>query len=327
MATSAALPLIRPMLATLGPLPTGDGWAYELKWDGVRAVAYLERGRLRLLSRNDRDVSASYPELAVLAERSPRRRLVLDGEIVALDPRGVPSFSLLQQRMHVRAPTPALVARVPARLYLFDVVFDGTSTIDRPYTSRRGLLDALRLGDGVVEVPPYWTGQDGRDLPVTAAGLGLEGVIAKRLTSAYEPGRRSRAWIKAPINVTQEVVIAGWRPGEGRRAGMIGSLLLGAYDEVGRLAYIGQVGTGFTAGMLRDLRERLRPLARRGSPFAEPVPRDHARGATWVEPRLVGEVTYRTLTPDGRLRHPSWRGLRPDKEPGQVLRPVPLTST
>jgi bifunctional non-homologous end joining protein LigD len=327
MAKTEPLPMIRPMLATLGPLATGGGWAYELKWDGVRAIAYLDGGRVRLLSRNDRDISASYPELATLAEPVPRRRLILDGEIVALDDRGVPSFSLLQRRMHVRAPTATLLARVPVRLYLFDVLFDRTMTTDRPYTHRRELLDTLPIGDGIVQVPPYWTGRDGRELPAAAARLGLEGVIAKRLTSAYEPGRRSRSWIKTPINLTQEVLIAGWRPGEGRRAGSIGSLVLGAYDEADRLVYIGQVGTGFTADMLRDLQERLRPLVRPDAPFAGPVPRDHARGATWVEPTLVGEVAYRTLTPDGRLRHPSWRGFRPDKEPGEVRRPAPLTAT
>ncbi|WP_239133582.1 non-homologous end-joining DNA ligase [Rugosimonospora africana] len=309
------------MLATLGEVPDPPGWGYEFKWDGVRAVVYLDAGKLRVASRNDRDVTPSYPELRTLLGRFPKRRVVFDGEILALDDRGVPSFSLLQQRMHVQAPSAGLLARVPVRLYLFDVLhLGGRPVLDEPYEWRREQLAELGLDDGVATTPPYWADDAGRDLLRAAADLGLEGVVAKRLDSAYRPGARSRAWIKTPLNTTVEVVIAGWKAGGGRRQGMIGSLLLGAYDRAGTLAFVGHVGTGFTGEMLRDLAGALRPLHRSSSPFAEQVPREHARDAHWVEPRLVGEVAYRTLTPDGRLRHPSWRGLRPDREPGEARR-------
>jgi bifunctional non-homologous end joining protein LigD len=318
---AGSLPVVRPMLATLGPLPQPPGWGYEFKWDGVRAVIYVDAGRVRVVSRNDREVTGSYPELRGLLSRFPRRRLVLDGEIVALDPAGAPSFSLLQQRMHVRTPNPALLARVPVRLYLFDVLHQASqSTVDIPYTRRRELLGDLAIDDGVASTPPWWADEAGGDLMRAAAELGLEGVVAKRLNSPYQPGVRSRFWVKTPLNKTTEVVIGGWAPGEGRRAGMIGSLLLGRYDPEGRLAYAGNVGTGFTHQALTELARQLRPLERDTSPFDPPVPRGQARHAHWVQPRLVGEVAFRTLTPDGHLRHPSWRGLRPDREPGEVRR-------
>ncbi len=309
------------MLATLGEVPAPPGWGYEFKWDGVRAIVYLDAGKLRVASRNDRDVTRSYPELRALVTRFPKRQLVLDGEILALDDRAVPSFSLLQQRMHVQSPSAGLLARVPVRLYLFDVLhLGGRPVVDEPYEWRRGQLAALGLDDEVTTTPPYWADDAGGDLARAAADLGLEGVVAKRLGSPYRPGARSRAWIKTPLNTTVEVVIAGWKAGGGRREGMIGSLLLGMYDAAGNLAFVGHVGTGFTGAMLRDLAAALRPLHRASSPFAGQVPREHARDAHWVEPRLVGEVAYRTLTPDGRLRHPSWRGLRPDREPGEARR-------
>jgi bifunctional non-homologous end joining protein LigD len=319
------------MLATLGALPAAPGWGYELKWDGVRAIVYLDRGSSRLMSRNDRDVAASYPEIGELAEVFGRERLILDGEIVALGPEGAPSFSLLQQRMHVAKPGTSLLSRVPVRLYVFDVLHHGErSLLDLPYAQRRDRLDGLALDRAdVAQVPPSWTGgvggnvggNVGGDVMRTAQEQGLEGVVAKRLDSTYQPGRRSPSWVKTPLNQTQEVVICGWKPGGGRRAGTLGSLLLGAYDASGNLVYLGGVGTGFTGKMLDDLLARLRPLHRAESPFAVPLPRADAREANWVRPSLVGEVEYRTRTPDGRLRHPSWRGLRPDKEPREVTVP------
>lgn len=309
--------LVPPMLAGLGPLPTGPGWGYEFKWDGVRGVAYVHRG-LRLLSRNDRDVTRAYPELGELADLLAGRRAVLDGEIVALDPGGRPSFSALQRRMHVRAPAAALVAATPVRYYLFDLLhLDGRDTTALPYTERRAALEGLGLSGETVETPPYWTGEAGRDLATAAADLGLEGVVAKQLRSPYEPGRRGAAWVKVPLNETVEVIVGGWKPGSGRRSGAIGSLLLGMYDEHDRLHYIGQVGTGFTQAVLRDLAGRLEPLTRPDPPFAE-VPREHARHAVWVDPVLVGDVTFRSWTPDRRLRHPSWKGLRSDRDPAEI---------
>ncbi len=307
------------MLATLGDLPGPPGWGYEFKWDGVRAVITLDRGRLRVASRNDRDVADTYPELRALLDRFGRRQVILDGEIVALDPQGRPSFSLLQQRMHVKAPTPALLDRLPVQLYVFDLLHLGTrSLIGAPYTERRDQLQAVGLDDGTFKTPPWWADYTGKDLMRAAADQGLEGVVAKRLTSPYQPGIRSRHWIKAPLNQTTEVIIAGWKGGEGRRAGMIGSLVLGAYDHAGRLVFTGGVGTGFTEQMLADLAHQLRPLHQASSPFDVPVPREHVRDVHWVDPQLVGEVQYRNRTPDGRLRHPAWRGLRPDRDPTEV---------
>jgi bifunctional non-homologous end joining protein LigD len=317
------LPQVRPMLATPGPMPAGPGWGYELKWDGVRGIVYLDRGQLRLMSRNDRDVVASYPEVRELADVFPHSRLILDGEIVALGRDGAPSFPLLQQRMHVANPSSALLARVPIRLYLFDVVYQtNRSLLQQPYQRRREELDRLGMDRAdVAQVPPYWSGDVGQDVMNAAREQGLEGVIAKRLDSAYQPGRRSPAWVKTPLTQTQEVILCGWKPGAGRRAGTLGSLLLGAYDQNNRLVYLGGVGTGFTSRMLDDLLERLRPLHQDRSPFAEPVPRQDARDAHWVQPRLVADVEFRSWTPDRRLRHPSWRGLRPDREPEEIRVP------
>ncbi|MDZ5444910.1 non-homologous end-joining DNA ligase [Micromonospora sp. 4G57] len=310
--------LVPPMLASSGALPSGPGWAYEFKWDGVRAIAYVDDG-VRLLSRNDRDVTRAYPELDELAQLLPGRRAVLDGEIVALDAKGRPSFSALQHRMHVRAPSAALVSATPVRLYLFDLLhLDGRDLTRLPYAERRTALQELGLSGQSVDTPPHWTGDAGRDLSTAAADLGLEGVVAKQLGSSYEPGRRSPAWVKVPLNDTVEVIVGGYKPGAGRRAGTIGSLLLGMYDERDRLTYIGHVGTGFTQTVLRDLDHRLEPLRRPDPPFASPVPREHARHAVWVDPVLVGDVAFRSWTPDRRLRHPSWKGLRSDREPAEI---------
>jgi bifunctional non-homologous end joining protein LigD len=310
--------LIRPMLATAAPLPTGAGWGFEFKWDGVRAIAYVEDGSVRLFSRNDRDISQSYPELQALGDLVDVP-CVLDGEIVTLDQRGAPSFGHLQERMHVRHPDRALMRRVPVAYYVFDVLrVDEHSFLRTPYSERRACLEELAPdGSPSITVPPAFLDADGRDVVEAARELGLEGVVAKRLDSIYEPGRRSRSWIKVPFMQTQEVVVGGWKQGAGTREGTIGALLLGAYDDTG-LRYIGDVGTGFSSAVLGDLLRRIRPLEQDDSPFVDPVPRDHARGARWLRPELVGEVEFRTWTREGRIRHSSWRGLRPDKSPQDV---------
>jgi bifunctional non-homologous end joining protein LigD len=247
--------------------------------------------------------------------------MLLDGEIVALDDAGRPDFELLQRRMHVRSPTPELVDRVPVCYYVFDLLeLDGHRLLSQSYQRRRKLLAGLEL-DGtspVVRVPPNHTDVDGRQLLAVARWHRLEGVVGKRLGSRYEPGRRSPAWTKTTLWTTQEVVVGGWTTGQGHRAATLGALLLGAYDDQGRLRYLGDVGTGFTDRMLDDLQAQLAALEQPHSPFDEPVPREHARRAHWVGPQLVGEVEYRTLTEDRRLRHPTWRGLRTDKDPTQV---------
>ncbi len=314
-------PLIAPMLATLGSLPPAAGWASEFKWDGVRAITYINAGGVTAMSRNDLDVTSQYPELFGLAELlGDRTRMVLDGEIVTLDQHGAPDFARLQNRMHVKTPSAALLNSTPVTLYLFDIlVHDGASTIGEPYEQRRTLLEQLGLDSGAVRTPPAFFGTEPADVYQAAVASGLEGVVCKRLGSRYQPGRRSPDWTKVPVARTQEVVIIGWQPGTGRRDGMIGSLLLAVHDSAGRLVYAGKVGTGFTDTMLRQLADALRPHATANSPIGD-VPRPDARTARWAAPRLVGEVVFRNWTPDGRLRHPSWRGLRPNKTPDQVAR-------
>jgi bifunctional non-homologous end joining protein LigD len=315
---------LRPMLATASPLPHPPGWAFEFKWDGVRSIVSVDDG-VRAMSRNDRDVSASYPELDVLIDAAAGRRLVLDGEIVAINNSGRPDFGLLQQRMHVQRPTSSLLRQTPVSFFAFDLLeADGESLISLPYAQRRDLLEGLDLPrPPVIDVPPSFHDVSGEDLLAVAEAQGLEGVVAKRLSSRYLPGRRSSDWVKVPIWKTTEAVIGGWQPGEGSRESTIGSLLLGVYDDDGRLTYIGHVGTGFSEAVLRQLSAALAPLATSDSPFANEVPRLLARKARWVEPSLVGEVMFRTWTQDGRLRHSTWRGLRPDRDPADVRTPIP----
>jgi bifunctional non-homologous end joining protein LigD len=243
--------------------------------------------------------------------------VILDGEIVALhDER--PDFGLLQSRMHVLRPDDRLVADVPVHYYVFDVLYQGQDVlIGRPYTERRARLEDLGLDSGPFRTPPWHRG-GGDKVLAESITKGLEGVVGKPLGSAYHPGQR-RDWIKIKNVKQQEVIICGWAPGEGRRADLIGSLLLGVYDG-DRLRYVGHVGTGFTDAMLADLAEQLRPLGRESSPFGTKIPSQAARGAHWTEPSLVGEVSFAEWTSDGILRQPSWRGLRIDKEPAEVHR-------
>lgn len=310
--------LIKPMLAKLEhDLPRDDDrYGWELKWDGVRAVVYIDDGRVRLMSRNDIDMAASYPEFAALNGMVPGP-VIMDGEIVALRD-GRPDFGLLQSRMHVGAPAPSLVAAAPAQIYVFDLLArDGKLLLDLPYTERRTRLEQLGLDEGPVRTPPWYRGNAER-VKEESLARGLEGVVGKPLTSRYQPG--ARGWIKVKNVRHQEVIVCGWTPGAGRRAGQIGSLLLGVYDDEGRLRYAGHVGTGFTETMLGELMRDLSPLERATSPFATPVPTPHGRRARWIEPRLVGEVAFAEWTSDGSLRQPSWRGFRPDKEPADVHR-------
>jgi bifunctional non-homologous end joining protein LigD len=296
-----------------------DDWAYEMNWDGVRAVVYVDGGRARATSRNDRDITVSYPELRALGAALGTTQVVLDGELVAFDQDGRPSFGTLQQRMHVAdgAAARRLSARVPVVYVIFDVLhLEGRSLLREPYDTRRELLDTLELGGPSWQVSPVFSGP-GRDVLAASRTQGMEGVVAKRHASTYEPGKRSQAWRKVKHVRTQEVIIGGWRPGNGRRAGRIGSLMLGIPDD-GGLRYVGQVGTGFTEALLADLGARLARLERKSSPFAAALPSAVRRDARWVTPKLVGEVAFTEWTSDGLLRHPSWRGLRPDKSPDEV---------
>lgn len=308
---------VAPMLATPGPVPEGSGWSYEIKWDGVRAIAAVAGDQLRIQSRNDKPLTDTYPELGEL-RRLVDKPTVLDGEIVALDGNGVPDFALLQQRMHRRNPAPGLLATTPVVYYVFDVLYlDGEDMTKLPYERRRTILEELNPDGGPVKVPPRFVNVAGAFVLATAEKHGLEGVVAKRTTSRYEPGSRSRSWVKTPLRKNTEAVIGGWLPGEGQRAGTLGALLLGVPDSDG-LRFIGNVGTGFTDAMLAELFGRLAELTQPAGPFGGSVPRELARHAHWVAPELVGEVEYRSISRDGRLRHPSWRGLRPDRSPSDL---------
>jgi len=326
-----------PMLARLGDLPRDESrWAFEVKWDGVRALAYCEPGRLRLESRNLNDITARYPELRELVRALGFRRVVLDGEVVAFDEAGRPSFERLQQRMHLGSESAVRrrMSDIPVTYVIFDLLhLDGHSTCALPYTERRERLEALELTGAAWQTPPYRTGDGGVLLEATAAQE-LEGIVAKRLDSVYEPGRRSASWIKVKHTASQELVIGGWVPGEGRRRESIGALLVGYHDaapddasaraEPAQLHLAGRVGTGFTDSELDRLRKRLAPLERASSPFARRAGRGGRtgaipHGAVFVEPELVAEVEYRQWTAEGMLRAPSYKGLREDRDAREVV--------
>ncbi len=302
---------LAPMLATPGSVAklTATEWAFEGKWDGYRLLFDADHGRVRLQSRSGRDVTREYPHLQPVAEALADHHAILDGEVVALDETGVPSFGEMQNR--VRA------TRI--QYWAFDLLqLDGRSLLRAKYRDRRRLLETLASGRDALIVPDPLPG-DGPEALEYARKHRWEGVVAKRLESTYQPGRRSASWIKDKIWNTQEVVIGGWREGTGGRTSGIGSLLTGIPGE-GGLQYVGRVGTGFTERELARLKDLLTPLQTTESPFITALPTQEAKGVTFVEPELVGEVRYSEKTGDGRLRHPSWRGLRPDKAPDQVAR-------
>jgi bifunctional non-homologous end joining protein LigD len=313
------------MKATAGDLPEGDGWTYEVKWDGMRALAFVDGDALRLQSYNERDITVGWPELAGLPQALPAESALLDGELVATDDTGRPSFNRLQQRMHVANPAEAArrAADVPVTYVVFDLLhLDGHDLCALPLTDRRRLLDQ------VLEPAPSWRispmHDDGVALLAAADERGLEGVVAKRLDSRYEPGTRTRAWRKVKVRREQELVVGGWLPGEGNRSGRIGALLVGYHDEAGThgpLRYAGRVGTGFKDADLERLADLATPLTTDACPFDPPPPRpDLARGATWLRPELVVQVAYGEWTDVDRLRHPSYLGLRTDKPAADVTR-------
>jgi bifunctional non-homologous end joining protein LigD len=314
---------LTPMLAVGGRRPDRDlaSWAVEMKWDGVRALAFIEGGRLRLVSRTGKDITTTYPEVAALGRAIQHKQVLLDGEIVAFA-GGRPDFEALQPRMHVSSPTQALrlAEQTPVTYLAFDVLqLDGRPLTALPYRERRELLETIIPNGGRWLCPPTFPGEDLEAVRAASVANGLEGVVAKRLDSGYEPGHRSGDWVKIKNLRAQEVVVAGWKPGKGNRTGQIGSLLIGLHAD-GGLVYCGHVGTGFSVATLRMLGARLAPLRRPDSPFDGPVPAEHARDAVWVEPRQVIEVTFDSWTRAGRMRAPAYRGLRDDKDPRDVVR-------
>lgn len=301
---------IAPMLATHGSVTAlkAAQWAFEGKWDGYRLLIEADHGAFRVRSRRGREVTQEYRELRWLADDLADHHVVLDGEAVVLDSSGVPNFHEMQNR--------GRGSRV--EFWAFDLLYlDGRSLLRARYRDRRKLLEMLAAGSRLI-VPDLLPG-DGREALEHSAERGWEGVIAKKRDSTYQPGRRSSSWIKDKHWNTQEVVIGGWKAGEGGRSSGIGSLLMGI-PTAGGLHFAGRVGTGFTDRDLANLKKTLAPLHTDESPFDPPLPRSEARGVTYVRPELVGEVRYSEWTPDDRLRQSSWRGLRPDKEASEVVR-------
>lgn len=297
-----------PMLATAGELPAGADWSYEFKWDGVRAIALVRGGSVRLWARSGAEITAAYPELQPL--RGAVADAMLDGEIVALDAAGRPSFTALAERMHVRAPARAarLAGTLPVTYMIFDLLrLDGADLTGEPYERRRIALEGLDLGGPNWLVPPRFA--DGGATLAAVRDHDLEGVVAKRLTSVYRPGVRSPDWIKHKLERTQDLVVGGWRPGARR----LGALLVGLPLPDGRLRFCGRVGGGISDASQRILLDALAPLRADSSPFADPVPREDAKDAVWVVPQVVVEVKYAQVTPDGRLRFPRFVALRLDK--------------
>jgi bifunctional non-homologous end joining protein LigD len=312
---------VKPMLARAGALPTDEhAWAYEIKWDGVRAIAYSTPGELRLESRNLKQITAQYPEVARLNRALSSHEAILDGEIVSFDERGLPSFATLQRRMHVSssAQVKRLAKDAPVTYMIFDLLWlDGHSLMALPYGERRGRLSALGLNGAAWQTPDHLTGKAEDVLAATAAQK-LEGVVSKRLDAPYVPGARDGSWLKIKNFGRQELVVGGWLPGEGRRRERIGALLVGVYEPDGAFRYAGRVGTGFSDAELDKLAGLLQPLARDDSPFqaGERPP----RGVVFCEPKLVVEVEFSEWTKAGSLRHPSYKGLRDDKDASEVVR-------
>ncbi len=316
---------MQPMLATPGRLPPDDGeWAYEFKWDGMRVLLWIDGGRPRAVSRNEKDITSSFPELRAFGEAMGSHQALFDGELVVLDAEGRPSFTQLQHRMH--ASSPASVRKGaqshPVSVVLFDLLhLDGTSLVGLGYDHRRAALEDLGIGAPGWAVTPSFRSDDGERVFRAAVDLGMEGVVAKRRASSYQAGRRSSDWIKVKNEHVQEVVIGGFTEGQGSRRGDFGALLLGVPStEPRRLTFVGKVGTGFSDRSRAELASHLKRMVRVTSPFDERLPPAAETGATWVTPKLVGEVRYGEWTPDGHLRHPVWRGLRPDKAKEDVHR-------
>lgn len=325
-----------PMLAKAGELPPrGEEarWGHEVKWDGIRALLWCDHGHVRIESRTQREITERYPEVRPIGRALAARgayEVLLDGELVALDEHGKPSFERLQGRMN--AGSDASIRRAergnPVTYVIFDLLHrDGRSLIGDAYEQRREALDALDLGAGEAwRVPAYHRG-NGAALLAATREQGLEGIVAKRLDSRYEPGRRSGAWRKLRNRLRQELVIGGWLPGEGNREGRIGALLVGDREAPGEpLRYAGRVGSGLSEAQLDELLARLRELERSTRPFARTATRSRSRSATiprtarWVEPLLVADVEYSERTQEGLLRQPVFKGLRDDKPPEEVVR-------
>ncbi len=299
------------MLATpADQVPSGPRWQHEVKWDGMRVLVDIREGRIRLTSRTERDVSTAFPELLTdAAGLAAYDDLLLDGEVVSMR-SGKPSFAALAERFNVSDTETAtrLAAQAPVTLMIFDVLrVAGTATLPRPLMQRRELLEATSLGTARVQLPPAFP--DGDDLLAATAAQGLEGVVSKRLDSPYLPGSRSPDWRKMVHRTTGSYVIGGWRPEIG--SGRLGALLIGSPTDTG-LIFRGRIGSGLAGSAGVSLLDRLRPMGQVDSPFLDKIPRADADGCTWLTPSLVADLEYHGVSEGGRLRQPTWRGLRPD---------------
>jgi bifunctional non-homologous end joining protein LigD len=320
----ATPPRFQPMLAEGGGQPFDDpSWRFEPKLDGIRALAEMETGGTVFRTRRGRDVTFQYPDIHMIHELVDQVNAVLDGEIVAVDGEGRTSFELLQQRMNLQneREIKRVAKQIPVAFVVFDLLWlDGHDVTDLTLQERRELLELIVEEDHRLQLMSYEEG-DGKAFVRGAQSLGLEGVVAKRMGSKYLPGRRSPDWRKIKLISTQDCVILGWTSGQGGRSGSFGALLVGAIDD-GELRWVGQVGTGFGHQMLDRLMDQLTPLVREDPPIDDPSLRK-VKGATFVEPELVCEVEYLEITKSsGKMRAPSFRGLRPDKTPDEcVLEP------
>ncbi len=306
------------MLATPATrVPTGAGWSHEVKWDGMRILADVRAGRTRLTARSGADATDRFPELAGLAELYDD--MLLDGEVVVFD-AGRPSFPALSERIHLSGRKAAAAAQVrPVTYLVFDLLrlYDADLT-SRPWSQRRELLERLGLDGPRWQVPPVYS--DGAALVRATVEAGLEGVVSKRVDSPYTPGRRSQDWVKVPHRPTRSVVIGGWRP-ETDRPGVLGSLLVGRPTPTG-LAFLGRVGSGLAGKAGPPVLSALRPLETSRCPFDPPPPAIDAVGATWTRPETVVDVRSLGLAGHGRLRQPSYLGLRPDLTPADLDEPA-----
>ena len=310
---------VPPMLATASRVADlRDGFAYELKWDGVRASVATDGRRVVVRSRRGGDISSRYPELQAIGT-ALGRRVLLDGEIVAFGEGPRPSFSRLQRRMHLQDPARVAAASraVPVVFLAFDLLVVGErSMLDVAYEERRAGMDELRLHGPHWQTPPSYH-EDLATMLRVVEDLGLEGLVAKRPGSVYRPGTRSDDWRKLRLLRRQEFVVGGYRHGRGGRRGSIGSLLVGWYDPDGDLRYAGNVGSGLSGAEIDRLAGLLAPHVRASSPFADRLP---PQDATFVDPTVVVEVAFSEWTPDGHLRQPTYRGRRDDKDPREVGR-------